>query len=154
MNRPAPESDSIADAIARRQLPIKDGLYLADGHAIALALYWEPKLALETGARFDARRLLREDPTWVCDLDLHQEIRLPAQMGFCLIGGGSYGADGCAVCLAADRSFKWALLLQESNPFDALIPCAGTEILLCSTAGLAIAIDIDSPQHLMASRRP
>ena len=86
MNRPAPESDSIADAIARRQLPIKDGLYLADGHAIALALYWEPKLALETGARFDARRLLREDPTWVCDLDLHQEIRLPAKMGFCLIG--------------------------------------------------------------------
>ena len=126
---------------------------MADGHAIALALYWEPKLALETGARFDARRLLREDPTWVCDLDLHQEIRLPAQMGFCLIGEALM-ARMAAQSAWPHRSFKWALLLQESNPFDALIPCAGTEILLCSTAGLAIAIDIDSPQHLVASRRP
>ena len=120
MNRPAPESDSIADAIARRQLPIKDGLYLADGHAIALALYWEPKLALETGARFDARRLLREDPTWVCDLDLHQEIRLPAKMGFCLIGGGSYGADGCATAASNGRYYcRSPILSTRSSPAPA-----------------------------------
>lgn len=125
------------------RLPAGDGLYLADGTSYRTIL--DP--AAPRGFRILEPLALGEsktdEPENVSYVDGLVERELDD--GTLLWGGeGSYGSQGFAARLKADKSLTWALFFEESNPFSE-IRLSGRDAIFLSTSGVIVRVNIDAP---------
>lgn len=121
------------------RLPIKDGLYFADGRSYAVEV---TDSGLRIGEQFDLAELLAEDPEWLTSIDITSEIPVPG--GYACAGEGSWGSEGFFARLGEDHSLIWVCYLSEDNPFGELTVKAST-LTATSTSGLSLTLPLDNP---------
>ena len=125
---------------SRQELPIHDGLYLADGRAWSVELDPEAPGGLRVTEPFDVDAYLAEDPDWVTSFAISKEVDLPADAGRLCCGEGSWGSEGILGRLSPSKEPVWAVYLERSNPIVD-IELRGTLALFRSSSDVRISID-------------
>jgi hypothetical protein len=120
----------------KEQVPIEDGLFLADGAAYEVDVV---NGRLRIGAPFDLDSLLAADPTWVASIIVTREVPIPD--GLLCAGEGSYGSEGFFARLDTNRNLVWVVHFQESNPFTE-ISVHGNEATFTSTSGVSAIVNL------------
>ncbi|GAA4951834.1 hypothetical protein GCM10023205_11030 [Yinghuangia aomiensis] len=133
---------AIADLWARGQLPIRDGLYLADGRAYDFAVDAADPSGGRVGARFDLGVQLESSPEDVANILTTARSPLP-DGGFLCVGEGSWGGEGFFGKLAADGGIVWLVYLEFANPFSE-IEVRGSQAVFRSTSGVRISVAADA----------
>ncbi|MEO9384020.1 MULTISPECIES: hypothetical protein [Chromobacterium] len=136
---------TLQDLLTKNIFPIKDAIYFNDDTAIELSLFWEPQLKLETGKKFNLKDFLNENPDWVTSIDITNEVAIPTDDGYFLLAEGSYGSEGVIIFLDKTKKPKWAIYLEESNPFKSIEFIKNDNVSINSTAGITITLDPQSP---------
>jgi hypothetical protein len=122
-------------------LPIKDGVYFADGRSYAVNLATDGLVVVE---EFDLGRWLERDPEWVTTVGITHEATLPDSAGILCVGDGSWGSEGFFGRLDAAHRLVWVCYLEEANPFVA-VALDGNSATFVSTAEIRLNVDIDAP---------
>lgn len=114
-----PVTTTLARLWEREELPIRDALYLADGHAFTVALDERAPGGLRIKDPFDLDALLAEDPEWVTSIVISKQVELDLEDGggYVCCGEGSWGSEGIFARLSPDSKPIWAVYLERSNPF-------------------------------------
>jgi hypothetical protein len=121
------------------QLPIKDGVYFADGRSYAVDVVHG---RLSVVGQFDLAEILAEDAGWVTNIHITRKVVAPG--GFACAREGSWGSEGFFGRLGADEQLVWVCYLSEGNPFDRVAVADGM-VTAMSTSGLTITVDLDAP---------
>lgn len=129
----------ISDLWRQEQVPIEDGLFLADGAAYEVDVV-DTRLRLRAPLDLDA--LLAADPEWVAWITITREV--PISDGLLCSGEGSHGSEGFFARLDANRNLVWVVHFQESNPFNE-ISVHGAEVTFTSTLGVSVIVDLAAP---------
>jgi hypothetical protein len=127
---------AIADLWREEQVPIEDGLFLADGTAYAVGVV-DGRLCV--GAAMDLDAMLAADPDWVASIIINREVPIPG--GLLCSGEGSYGSEGFFARLDTDRNLVWVVHFQYSNPFTE-IDVHGAEATFTSTSGVSVTVNL------------
>jgi hypothetical protein len=123
--------------------PIRDGLYLSNGHSYEVRVDSTADKGFEVLGEFDLDAVLTSEPDWLTTVDVTKEIELPGE-GFLCCGEGSYGSEGFFARLDQRRHLTWLVYLEESNPFIEILT-EGTAARFVSSSGVEIVLDIDQP---------
>ncbi len=121
------------------QLPVKDGVYFADGRSYAVEVV---NGGLSVVEQFDLVEVLAEDPGWVSSIDINRKVAAPG--GFACAGEGSHGSEGFFARLDAEEQLVWVCYLSGCNPFDKLV-VEGGRLKATSTLGLTVTVDLNAP---------
>ncbi|MBV9561793.1 MAG: hypothetical protein JOY90_15300 [Bradyrhizobium sp.] len=121
------------------RLPIKDGVYFADGRSYAVDAVHGRLSVVE---QFELAEMLAEDADWVTKIHVTRQVVAPG--GFACAGEGSWGSEGFFGRLNADEQLVWVCYLSEGNPFDRVVVADGM-LTAMSTSGLTITVDLDAP---------
>lgn len=134
--RYAPAVSAISALWQREQIPIDDGLFLADGRG------YEAEIAdgrLRLTAPLDLDAMLAADPEWVAWIIITREVAIPG--GLLVAGEGSHGSEGFFARLDSERNLVWVAHFQQSNPFTE-ISVLGQEATFTSTLGVSVTVDL------------
>lgn len=124
-------------------LPIRDGLYRADGATRAVRADTSARGGLALLDPFNLDAWLLANPEWCTCIDTTAELSLPNGSGYLCCGEGSYGSEGFFARISPDRTLAWVVYLEHSNPFfDAAID--GSNATVRSTSGLSITVSLTS----------
>ncbi|WP_146228094.1 hypothetical protein [Micromonospora sp. S4605] len=125
-------------------LPIRGGLYRADGSTRAVRLDTSMPGGLALLQPFDLEAWLLANPEWQTCIITTIELPLPDGSGYLCCGEGSYGSEGFFARLDQNKTLVWVVYLEDSNPFvDAAIH--GPHSTIRSSSGLSISVDLTSP---------
>jgi hypothetical protein len=134
------------------RLPIRDGLYFADGNAYDVALSPATPSGFRVLESFDLHQIRKNVPDWTSEVDGLKSIEL-THGGFLWGGEGSHGSEGFLARLTPGRSLAWAIFLTESNPFQE-IQLYSKIASFVSTSGIEITVDIDDPRRPVIETSP
>ncbi|WP_329105018.1 hypothetical protein OG792_31400 [Micromonospora sp. NBC_01699] len=138
---------SIVDLWLSGCLPIKSGLYRADGVARAVRIGSGQPSDLELLDSFSLDAVLAADPEYVSRVDITLECELRDGSGYLVCGEGSYGSEGFFGQLDVDRRLVWVVYLEDSNPFIDVV-VESTSAIFTSSAGLIVRVYLDGdPFH-------
>lgn len=135
------------------RLPLGDALYLCGDEGVVAAYEVSGSnlcgagapSPLAIGEPFDVEAAAR-DPEWCTYADCVLAAVALEDGGALWAGEGSHGSEGFFARLGADRSLRWAVHLDDSNPFDAIERDGGVAAFR-STSGVALAVDVDDPRR-------
>lgn len=126
-------------------LPIKDGLYRADGAVYGVQADASVEGGLNILAQFSLEEFLSRHPGMVTSIDTTLEKPLPRGLGYVCCGEGSYGSEGFFGRLDQHRNLIWVVYLENSNPFiDASV--SNTNATFTSSSGVSITVNLGSPE--------
>ncbi len=128
-------------------LPIKEAVFFFDGRAKSCKITSFPTPKIEVGADFDFIDFYRNNNEEVTSIDIIKEVKLLNEC-YCCVGEGSYGSEGFIAYLDNDKNPIWILYSENSNPFVSVFEHEENTILVESTAGLKIQIDLHNPVNL------
>jgi hypothetical protein len=80
----------IAELWAAGTVPGWDGLYRADGTALAVEVDSARLLCFDLGPPLDLDALLAKDPEWLAEIDITTDVVLPDGSGHLCAGEGSH----------------------------------------------------------------
>lgn len=140
--------NSIVKLWNEHSLPIKDGIYWADGGSIAMDIIAYPFPSVEKKETFSLDAFLQEHHDEITSIDIFKKIPLPTENKYVWIGEGSYGSEGFIALIDENDCLIWVMYAEESNPFVSIEECASGSILAISSLGLKLIIDIDNPQNV------
>ncbi|MFG3347599.1 hypothetical protein ACGF1Z_21325 [Streptomyces sp. NPDC048018] len=127
------------------ELPVQDALHYADGRSYDLALDPAAPSGFSVLSPFALDEGLLDDPSRVSSVDGLAAVDL-GERGLLWGGESSYGSEGFIARLTPDRALIWAMFFAASNPFDRMRLSGGIAAFR-STAGFAIAVDVDDPRN-------
>jgi hypothetical protein len=133
----------IVDLWSTGCLPIKSGLYRADGTARAARVDSRQSGSLELLESFSLEAVLARDPEYISHIDVTLERELCDGSGCLVCGEGSYGSEGFFGRLDEDGCLVWVVYLEDSNPFTNVM-VESTLAVFTSTSGLAVRVDLGS----------
>ncbi|SCG37568.1 hypothetical protein [Micromonospora zamorensis] len=126
-------------------LPIRDGLYRADGLTRAVRAGPSTPGGLALLEPFDLEAWLLANPEWHTTIITTIELPLPDGSGYLCCGEGSYGSEGFFARLDQLNMLVWVVYLEDSNPFvDAAIH--GPHATVRSSSRLSVTVDLTSPE--------
>ena len=128
-------------------LPIKEAVFFFDGRAKSCKITSFPTPKIEVGADFDFIDFYRNNNEEVTSIDIIKEVKLLNEC-YCCVGEGSYGSEGFIAYLDNDKNPIWILYSENSNPFVSVFEHEENTILVESTAGLKIQIDLHNTVNL------
>jgi hypothetical protein len=124
-------------------LPIKNGIYYADGRSLSLTIKRNENLEIKVGKQFSLEELYAIDPDYITNIDITKEKILPNDEYFCC-GEGSSGAEGFFAYLDSNKKLLWVIYFEELNPFyDFTIN--DTSAIIKSTLDIQIKLNINNP---------
>lgn len=130
-------------------LPIRDGLYRADGSARGVRADSSALGHLVLLEPFDLEAFLLTSPEWLTSIDITIEEGLGDGSGYLCCGEGSHGSEGFFARLDLHKNLVWVVYLEDSNPFvEAVID--GPQATVKSTSGLCVTVSLASPQFRLA----
>lgn len=122
-------------------LPIKDGLYRADGAAYGVQVDASVEGGLRVLASFSLEEFLSQDPEWITWIDTTLEEQLPHGVGYLCCGEGSYGSEGFFGRLDQHKNLVWVVYIENSNPF-VHISIGNSTATFISSEGVSITVDL------------
>lgn len=131
----------------RRVIANKGSCVFFDGRATSCKITSFPTPKIEVGADFDFIDFYRNNNEEVTSIDIIKEVKLLNEC-YCCVGEGSYGSEGFIAYLDNDKNPIWILYSENSNPFVSVFEHEENTILVESTAGLKIQIDLHNPVNL------
>ncbi|MCK0552674.1 hypothetical protein KFO32_06245 [Pantoea ananatis] len=99
------------------------------------------------GADFNFIDFYRNNNEEVTSIDVIKEVKLLNEC-YCYVGEGSYDSEGFIAYLDKDKNPIWILYSENSNPFVSVFEHEENTILVESTAGLKIQIELHNPVNL------
>lgn len=129
---------TISTLWANRNLPIRDGLYYADGRSYELTQDASAPLGIEIGPAFDLDSFLRAEPDWVTSIDVLKSVQINEAEGYLHCGEGSYGSEGFIAKTDGAGGLLWAVYMEYSNPFHE-IKIVENLAIFRSTSGVLIS---------------
>jgi hypothetical protein len=145
-----PTTKTLSRLWSRQELPIHDGLYLADGRAWSMELDQEAPGGLRVTEPFDVDAFLAENSEWVTSFAISKEVELPAGAGRLYCGEGSWGSEGILGRLSPSAEPVWAVYLERSNPFVD-IETRGTLARFHSSSDVRISVDLARTEFALAT---
>ncbi|HEY9368797.1 MAG TPA: hypothetical protein VIU94_10200 [Streptomyces sp.] len=134
----------IAELWAAGTAPGWDGLYRADGSARAVVVDDARLSRFDLGPPLDLDALLAEDPEWLAEIDITDEVELPDGSGHLCAGQGAHGSQGFFARLDPERNLVWLVSLGDSNPF-VRVTVDGTTAKFTNNLGNSITVDLTTP---------
>jgi hypothetical protein len=136
---------TLAQLWHREELPIHDGLYLADGTAWSAELDHQAPGGLRLTDPFDLEAFMTHSPDQVTSFVISKIVPLEAGSGYLCCGEGSWGSEGIFARLSTEREPIWAVYLEQSNPF---VDVQIQQNVACfhSSSGVRIQVDLSAPQ--------
>ncbi|MGG6195791.1 hypothetical protein ACQV2B_17120 [Pantoea allii] len=128
-------------------LPIRNAVFYFDDRATSCKISSYPTPKIEVGEDFDFIDYHRNNEEEVTSIDIIKEVKLHNEC-YCCVGEGSYGSEGFVAYLDEAKNPIWILYSESSNPFFSVFEHQESIILVESTAGLKIKIDINNPTNL------
>lgn len=128
-------------------IPVMDAIFFADGKATSCKITSYPMSNIEVGKPFKFQYFYRDNEKEVTSFDIIKEVKLLNEC-YCCVGEGSYGSEGFIAYLDKDKNPIRILYSENSNPFVSVFEHEENTILVESTAGLKIQIDLDNPVNL------
>lgn len=141
---------TLAEFWRREELPIHDGLYLADGRAWSAELDVRATGGMRLTDRFDVDAFLAQSPDWVTSFAVSKTVPLDAGGGYLCCGEGSWGSEGIFARLSAEREPVWAVYLERSNPFVDVEIDQGVACFE-SSSGVRVCVDVSDLEFTMAA---
>lgn len=126
------------------KLPIKNGIYFANGESFSLSIQFYPNLFIEIGKKFDLASFLNDNPDYLTNIDITKKIKMNTGE-ICLLGEGSYGSEGVIAYKTPDEHLKWVMYFEKSNPFINAIELSNKFLEVESSANYKIIIDLENP---------
>ena len=123
-------------------LPIKDGLYRADGLSREVVAEPQQPSGLKFLESFSLAAFIAADPEYVSQVDVTLERELQDHSGYLFCGEGSYGSEGFFGRLDVGRRLVWVVYLEESNPFINVI-VNSSNATFRSSSGLTVKVDLN-----------
>ena len=138
---------------AAEELPIRDGLYRAEGTSRSVRLDSTLPGGLAVLEKFDLDGFLCENPDDLTSIDVTLDLPFSVAGTVCylLCGEGSYGSEGFFGVLDESRNLVWVVYLEHSNPFITG-NLGGTQLSVTSTAGLTLTVDCGTDDFRIAQR--
>lgn len=131
-------------------LPIRDGLYCANGTAYDVRVDSSVQGGLKVLDPISVEEFMAEDPDMVTSIDVTLKKPLPNNLGYAFCGEGSYGSEGFFGRLDQNNNLVWVVYLEYSNPFtDALI--GDGEVTFHSSSDVSVTVDLKSPEFCSGS---
>ena len=131
-------------------LPIKNALYFSDDSAFSLLIDSYPNPLITKGDRFSFAEFDKTNDDEVTEVDVFREIKLSSGK-YCCCGGGGYGSDGFIAGLNVDKTLMWVIFSDSSNPFIGIEEIGVDVVLVESSLGFNIKIDINNPYGMTLS---
>jgi hypothetical protein len=138
-------STSIVDLWRAGKLPIRAGLYRADGAAIVARYDPNSPGGLSLLDQFSLEAVMRADPDYVTHIDITVKHELACGGGCLVAGEGSYGSEGFFARIDAANMLIWVVYLEDSNPF-VNVTVESTFATFTSSSGLVITIDLEASE--------
>lgn len=132
-------------------LPIRDGLYRADGVSYGAQIDAAAKGGLSILAPFILKEFLSQDPEWLTSIITTLERQLPHGVGYLCCGEGSYGSEGFFGLLDQHKNLVWVVYLENSNPFVD-VSVSDTAATFVSSSGVLITVDLEAPEFAVRDR--
>jgi hypothetical protein len=136
-------TSTIARLWLAENLPIRDGLYRADGSARAVRADASAPGGLALLEPFDLDAWLSANPGDCTMIDTTSVVPLPDGTGHLCCGEGSHGSEGFFARTDGLDDLVWVVYLEDSNPFLRAV-FDGQDATIRSTNGLSITVDLDS----------
>lgn len=140
--------NSIVDLWNESSLPIKDGVYWADGRSISIEIIAYPFLSVKKKEAFSLDAFLQKHHDEITCIDIFKKISLSTRNNYVWIGEGSYGSEGFIALIDENDCLIWVIYAEKSNPFISIDELSPGNILAISSSGIKLSIDIDNPQNL------
>lgn len=128
------------------KLPIKDGLYFADGKSFSIKLKFNGSMRIESINEFDLEALYMCDPEWITNIDITKIERLQNGYYFCC-GEGANGSEGFFALLNSGKKLLWVAYFEELNPFCDFV-VRENAVIIKSTSGATIDLDLCNPKAM------
>lgn len=127
---------------ADREVPAREGLYLADGRAWSVVLDASALGSLTIAEPFDVDALLEEDPEFTTSTDTtYMTVEISPTEGYLCCGEGSHGSEGYLAKLDPAKRLVWVVYLAASNPFMEIEVRENVARFL-SSSGVTICVDV------------
>lgn len=123
------------------ELPIRDGLYRADGASCDVEVAASVAGNLKILSPFSLEDFLSQDPEMRRTSIATTLIKsLPNDAGYVFCGEGSYGSEGFFGRIDQRKNLMWVVYLEHSNPF---IDASISDIGVTFTSSLEVSITVD-----------
>ena len=133
----------------KEKLPIKDGIYFANGESFSFLAKFYPYVFIEKGESFSLVDFLNQNPDCITHIDIFKKIKL--QMGgTCLLGEGSHGSEGFIAYITSDEKLNWVIYFEESNPFINAVELSNAFHIVESSANYRIILDLKNPINIVS----
>ncbi len=137
----------ILDLWAEEQLPIKNGLYWADGRSLAMNIESYPHPRLKQGEWFDLSHFHECNPDETTYITMTKRIQL-SNGGYGCVGEGSHGSEGFVAYLQPGGQLTWVMYSESSNPFVDIVEEANGVICAHSSANFVLRLHVDEPDRV------
>ena len=133
----------------KEKLPIKDGIYFANGESFSFLAKFYPYVFIKKGESFNLVDFLNKNPDCITNIDIFQKIKI--QMGgTCLLGECSHGSEGFIAYISSDEKLNWVIYFEESNPFINAIELPDKFLEVESSANYRIILDLKNPINIVS----
>ncbi|OCG10546.1 hypothetical protein [Gilliamella apicola] len=133
----------------KKKLPIKNGIYFANGESFSFLAKFYPDIVIKKGKSFSLVDFLNQNPDCITDIDIFKKIKIPTD-GACLLGEGSHGSEGFIAYITSDEKLNWVIYFEESNPFINAVELPDTFLKVESSANYRIILDLKDPINIVS----
>ena len=133
----------------KEKLPIKDGIYFANGESFSFLAKFYSDIVIKKGKSFSLVDFLNKNPDCITDIDIFEKIKIPTG-GACLLGEGSHGSEGFIAYITSDEKLNWVIYFEESNPFINAVELPDTFLKVESSANYTIILDLKDPINIVS----
>lgn len=133
----------------KEKLPIKDGIYFANGESFSFLAKFYPDIVIKKGKSFSLVDFLNKNPDCITDIDIFEKIKISTG-GTCLLGEGSHGSEGFIAYITSDEKLNWVIYFEESNPFINAVELPDTFLKVESSANYTIILDLKDPINIVS----
>jgi len=127
-------------------LPIKDGLYFADGRSYEAIINSTTAAGYEIANPINLDLFIEEDSECISSFDTTKIVQLPGKNGFLCCGEGSFGSEGFFAHLASNKSLLWVFYFEYSNPFVEIQLAEEGEANFLTSNGTSLKVKIANPE--------
>lgn len=133
----------------KEKLPIKDGIYFANGESFSFLTKFYPDIVIKKGKSFSLVDFLNKNPDCITDIDIFEKIKIQTG-GAYLLGEGSHGSEGFIAYITSDEKLNWVIYFEESNPFINAVELPDTFLKVESSANYTIILDLKDPINIVS----
>ncbi|WP_232697659.1 hypothetical protein [Brevibacillus daliensis] len=127
------------------KLPMKDGIYFADGRSIACSLGINPHIELTVNDSFSLQDFLVKSPFDFTTINILNETYHEDNQCFYTLGKGSNGSEGFVASLAPDRRLIWVAFFANSESFVEM-SCDENILYADSSSGVHLQFPLHDPE--------